>query len=400
MRIIRTLVKLSSRSRGRRILRNLLALPVMIFLLVSFAMRTSWGSEILLTWGCTDFAIMQPGGVGDPAICQGYALCINSKLDTVLMAALCSEDAWCPSVPVMNDVIVDSTSTSLRCRGTAVNSLSGKVVHTMYVTEGCERGEVKFELKIPMFENCLSPLDIPRLPPDVCFTYGYYWNTSTNSCSETDPCLDEPWSSTCWDSMCEVCLANGGAVCFQGLCSTPIVVDIQGNGFNLTNVSGGVDFDIFASGTTIHTSWTAANSDDAWLVLDRNNNGVVDTGAELFGSATPQPQPPPGEIRNGFLALVEYDKPVNGGNGDKIIDHRDIVFSNLQLWQDANHNGVCDPNELHSLPSLNVESISLDYKESKKTDEHGNHFRYRAKVDGGKNSTVARWAWDVFLLSN
>lgn len=193
------------------------------------------------------------------------------------------------------------------------------------------------------------------------------------------------------------CNANGGIWkgCCHG-CFSPIVIDVAGNGFNLTDGNHGVFLDLTGEGAKDKIAWTSAGSDDAWLVLDRNGNGVIDNALEMFGNFTDQPASIPIGQRNGFLALAEFDKPANGGNGDGGIDRRDAIYSKLRLWIDANHNGISEPNELHPLPEFDIVGLGLDYKESRQADQFGNRFRYRAKVYDSRNGSVGRWAWDVF----
>ena len=177
--------------------------------------------------------------------------------------------------------------------------------------------------------------------------------------------------------------------------NSPILIDVSGDGYALTSLDGGVLFDLNSDGVRERLSWTAAGSDDAFLVVDRDGNGAIDNGRELFGNFAPQyPSPHP----NGFLALAVYDRPADGGDGDGVISNADRVFSSLRLWRDANHDGVATADELRPLSSAGIERLHVNHKESRRVDEHGNEFRYRAKVDG-KTSDAARWAWDVYFLA-
>jgi hypothetical protein len=183
----------------------------------------------------------------------------------------------------------------------------------------------------------------------------------------------------------------------NGCNPSPVIIDVDGSGFQLTDADHGVLFDISGTGNPVQMGWTAEGAANAFLALP-DADGLVDNGKQLFGNFTPQPA---SGNPNGFAALAVYDLPANGGNGDGIIDSRDAIFSSLRLWIDANHDGISQPEELHTLSSLGVISISLDYTLSRRVDQYGNLFRYKAAVDPNDPdpSHVGRTAYDVFFVT-
>lgn len=223
----------------------------------------------------------------------------------------------------------------------------------------------------------------------------YAWNTKPCSAAvteEEESCIKRPCETGYTWSVYECACVQSSS--WSELWS-PILIDAGGDGFDLTGADAGVGFDLDGDGTKERLSWTSADSDDAWLALDRDGSGTIDSGAELFGNFTPQPQ---SQTPNGFLALAEYDRPANGGNGDGQIGRQDTVFSSLLLWQDSNHNGTSEAGELHTLPELGVGTISLDYREVRRRDRYGNQFRYQAAVSGADDRATRRLAYDVFLV--
>ena len=205
------------------------------------------------------------------------------------------------------------------------------------------------------------------------------WVCAASICSEDPP--------TCDHYDCEY----GSWQCY----GSPIVIDVRGEGFHMTDLQHGVLFDFVGNGSMVKIAWTDPNFGNAWLALDRNGNGTIDDATELFGDLTPQPA---SNHPNGYLALAEYDKPESGGNGDGFIDRSDRVYSQLRLWIDSNHNGVSERSELYTLDQLHVLRIALQYHGSRQRDQYGNLFRYKSMIWDEYGERPDRVTYDVFLL--
>lgn len=179
----------------------------------------------------------------------------------------------------------------------------------------------------------------------------------------------------------------------------PILIDLSGAGFPMSSEQNGVPFNFSGNGP-VQLSWTEKGADVGWLVLDRNGNGKIDDGAELFSNLSPQPAGVPGG-KNGFRALAVYDLPANGGNGDGWITAKDAIFSKLLIWVDRNHDGISQPNELFTMQQAGVRAISVQYQAARSTDANGNQFRYRGEIVWQKpvNGQQTAATYDVLLVA-
>jgi hypothetical protein len=118
--------------------------------------------------------------------------------------------------------------------------------------------------------------------------------------------------------------------------SDPLVINFNGNAAQLSDQR--FSFDLNSNGKTEQINSLQPGS--GFLVLDKNNDGKVNNGSELFGPAT----------GNGFSELAQYDTNRNGW-----IDGGDTVFNQLKVWT-KNADGS---NNLSNIASLGIGAISL-----------------------------------------
>lgn len=160
-------------------------------------------------------------------------------------------------------------------------------------------------------------------------------------------------------------------------CTSPLILDLENDGVLTTSLSYAVDFDINGDGQKDRIGWTAWYSREAFLWLDLNRNRRVDSGSELFGDSMLLPS---GEFAtNGFEALAVYDQELFGGNGDGLITVDDLVWQELRLWIDGNHNGISEASEIAHLHREGVAAIELDYVEQEDYDGNLNLHRFQGR---------------------
>ena len=153
-------------------------------------------------------------------------------------------------------------------------------------------------------------------------------------------------------------------------CTSPLILDLEGDGFLIWGATTvGVDFDIDGDGTKERIGWTGIGR-DAFLWTDRNGNGTVDDGSELFGTASEVPGH--GAAKNGFEALAYLDAPEAGGNGDAILDAADEGWRSLLLWIDENRNARSERSEIRPLAAEGIWAFDLAYTTVNEVDGGGN----------------------------
>lgn len=158
-------------------------------------------------------------------------------------------------------------------------------------------------------------------------------------------------------------------------CNDPLLLDL-GTGVAMSDISHGAVFDADNDGTAHKMAWPIKG---AWLAYDVNHNGLIDSGAELFGSASKKP--------GGLASLLAYD------NGDLIIDADDAIFASLLVWEDKNRDGHTQSTELMTLADLGIQSIGLDYQDAPAgyVDTNGNQFQGAAKVTLVNGAILNLW---------
>jgi hypothetical protein len=220
------------------------------------------------------------------------------------------------------------------------------------------------------------------VPVEGCSICADVWvdgGTVCNSQAVTDPCAPPDTPPGGEDTQGDPNPEN----------NSPIIINLAGGPYRLSGVGDPVTFDIDADGVRERITWTLRNSDIAFLAMDRNHNGAIDSGAELFGNYTVLRN---GEVAtNGFEALADLDSNLDG-----LIDQRDAVWPKLLLWRDLNHDGMSQADEITKARRSSMNAIETEYHWTAKQDAAGNLFKYKGHIRVHHDRLPI---YDVFFVS-
>ncbi|MCV4274968.1 hypothetical protein OH710_20190, partial [Pseudomonas capsici] len=163
---------------------------------------------------------------------------------------------------------------------------------------------------------------------------------------------------------------------------SPLILDLDGDGVETLSTIDGIHFDHDGNGFSERSGWVG--KDDGLLVWDRNQDGRVDQGSELFGNNTSTSSGQ--KAANGFLALADLDE-----NQDGVFDIRDSAYGKLNVWVDKNSDGAVDEGEFLTLEQAGVKSINLDYVDPGKLDANGDVPRNVVDVNGNEHRQVGSY---------
>ena len=145
--------------------------------------------------------------------------------------------------------------------------------------------------------------------------------------------------------------------------TSPLIVDLDGDGVETMSVANGIYFDHDGNGFAENTGWVG--KDDGLLVRDINGNGQIDDGTELFGNNSVLSNGQ--KAANGFEALKDLDS-----NNDGVFNNQDTAWNEVKVWKDSNSNGIVDEGELLTMEQAGITGFDLNYQSQSRDDANGN----------------------------
>ncbi len=209
----------------------------------------------------------------------------------------------------------------------------------------------------------------------------------------------QEWLSGIPDSVGQLFTTGQAAI----LRRDPLTLDLDGDGLETIGIDAAnpVFFDHNGDGIRTASGWVLP--DDGFLVLDRNGNGTIDDGTELFGDSTPLFDSEGmliGRARDGFDALAQEDT-----NGDGVVDRADANWSALRVWRDLNQDGASQADELFTLEELGILGLNVEKKFNRTPLANGNLIAdlgtyVRADGSSGTLGEVTAQMGDIDLIED